>query len=320
MEESSNGKREETLKVEAYDEEKEVVLEDSASSKPDVEFVRDIIADSNSMSVSETPDGDDSSSSGSSSEKEPEPEERSHHVENPETFEEEKVVSDSGIESVELEPGVSLTQDIEPSVEKSGVYEVAELDAKEIEKNISPSLDETDPDSPILTDMLINGLKKETEQLSSAETARDPGFLADAESKGIVKETTLPSLDETDGSTFAPAVVSRGIEETTVSCLIDNAEVPAAAVAQGITETKIQASDNNAGSSSGSPELEYKENVEDSLQAENIPMVETRDTGELVNKPEVQESTGNQSIIKSVRPTSWRSCCGLFEVLRRSER
>ncbi|XWS41066.1 hypothetical protein CRYUN_Cryun17cG0048500 [Craigia yunnanensis] len=323
MEESPNGRLEETLKVQAHDEEKEVVLEDSAVSKPEVEFVRDV-ADTNSKSVNETPDGEDSSSSSNSSDKEAEPEERSPHVKISETFEEEKVVSDSVVESVELEPGVSLTeklsQDNDPSVERSGDSDVA----KETEEKISPSLDETNADSPVLSDLLINGLEKETEQLSSAETTRNSALLTDVESKGIDKETKLPGLDETSGSTVAADVMSRGIEETTISCLAGNGGVPEAAAAQGIMETKIPASDNDAGGSSGSPDLASKENVEDSLQAANVPIVETRDAGELVNKPEIHESTGNQPIISlshsPVQPTSWKSCCGLFEVLRRSNR
>ncbi|XWS30079.1 hypothetical protein CRYUN_Cryun24cG0087500 [Craigia yunnanensis] len=328
MEESSKGRPEETQKVQAHDEEKEAGLENSAASKPDVEFVRDIIADKNSKSVNETPDGEDSSSSSSSSDKEAEPEERSPYVEISETFEEEKVVSDSVVESVELEPGVSLTeefsQDYEPSIEKSRDSDVAELDAKETEENISPSLDVPNADSPILTDLLINDLKKETEQLSSAETTRDSALLIDVESKGSDKETTLPVLDETNGSMVTADVMARAIEETTISCLARNGGVPAAAVAQGLTETKIPDSDNNAGGSSGSPELASKKNVEDSLQAANVPVIETREAGELVNMPGIHESTGNQPIIspshRPVQPTSWTSCCGLFEVLRRSDR
>ncbi|XWS44471.1 hypothetical protein CRYUN_Cryun15aG0047600 [Craigia yunnanensis] len=328
MEESSNG-RLEILKVEAPDEEKELVLEDSAASKPNVEFVRDIIADGNSVSVNETPDGEDSSSSNSSSDEEAEPEETNSQVENSENIEEEKVVSDSVVESVELEPGVSLTeelsQDTEPSVEKSGDSDVAELDGKETQENISPSLDDTNADSPILTDLLINGLKEETEQLSSSENTGDSAILTDVESKGIDEETTPPGLGETNGSMVAADAVSRGIEETTISCLAENGGVPtAAAVAQGITETKIAASQNNAGVSSCSPDLASKENVEDSLRAANVPIIETRDAGELVNKPEIRERTGNQPIIylshHPMQPTSWKSCCGLFEVLRRSDR
>ncbi|XVF14505.1 hypothetical protein REPUB_Repub09cG0066300 [Reevesia pubescens] len=279
MEESSNGRLEETLKVEAHDEESEVALEDPAASKPDVEFVRGIISDGNLESVNKMPDGKDSSSSSSSSDEEAEPEERSPQLENSENFEEEKVVSDSVVESVE--PGVSLTEelslDIEPSVEKSG-------------------------------DLSINGLKEDTEQLSYADITGNSALLT----KGNDKETTGTGLDETKSSK----------DVADVSCLAKNVGVPAAAVAQGITETKIP--DNDAGGSSGSPDLASKENVEVSLQAANVPIVETRDAGELVNKPETSESTGNQPLIslthRPAQPTSWKSCCGLFEVLRRSDR
>ncbi|XP_022750756.1 uncharacterized protein LOC111299678 [Durio zibethinus] len=328
MEESSNGRLMEILKVQAHDEEKEVVLENSTASKPDVEFVRDITANGNSVSVNETPDVEDSSSSRSRFDEEAETVKRSSQVENSENIEEEKVISDSVVEAVELEPEVSLTeelsQDIKPSVKKSSDSDVAEIDGKEKEENISPSLDETFADSSILTDLLVNGLKEETEQLFSSETTGDSAILTEVESKRLDEETTPPGLDETNGSMVAADVVSRGIEETTISCLAENGGVPEAAVAQGITETKIAASDNNAGVSSSFPDFASKKNVEDSLQAANVPIVETRDTGELVNKPEIRESTGNEPIIslshRSQQPTSWKSCCGLFEVLWRSDR
>ncbi|XP_021274191.1 uncharacterized protein LOC110409235 [Herrania umbratica] len=315
MEGSSNGRLEETPKAEAHDEEKEVILDDSPAPKLDVEFVRDIIPDGNFMSINNTPDTEDFSSSSSSSDEEAAPEEKSPRVEKSENFEEEKVVSDSVVESVELEP---------ESVEKSGDSGVAELDCKETEENIPPSLDETNADSPILADLPINHSNEGTEQLSSAETTGDSALLTDVESKGIDEKTTLPGLNETDGSAVAVDAVCKGIEETTISCLDGNGGVPAAEAVQGITETEIPASDESAGGSSGSPDLASKENVEDSLQAANVPIVETRDVGELVNKPEIHESMGNKPIIslnhRPVEPTSWKSCCGLFEVLRRSNR
>lgn len=326
MEESSNVRPEETLKGQAHDEQKEVVVEDSAEPKPaGVEFAGDIIADGNSMSVNEKPEGEDSSSSSSSADKDNEPEEKSPRVENSESFEEEKVVSDSVIESVEMEQGVSLTeefnQDTEPpSVEKSGDSEVAKPDEKETEESILSSLDKTYAVSP----KLVTGLKKETQQLSSAES--DSALLTDVESKGIDKEKTVPGMDDTNGSTVAADVVSRGIEETTISCLDGNDGVPAASIAQGITETEIPASGNNPGGSSGFPELTSKEKVEDSLQEANVPIVKTRDAGagELVNNPDIHESTGNQPTVSlshhPMQPTSWKSCCGLFDVLRRSDR
>ncbi|EOX93000.1 Uncharacterized protein TCM_001863 isoform 2 [Theobroma cacao] len=314
MEGSSNGRLEETPRAEAHDEEKEVILDDSPAPKLDVEFVRDITPDGNFKSINNTPDAEDFRSSSSSSDEEAAPEEKSPRVEKSENFEE-KVVSDSVVESVELEP---------ESVEKSGDSGVAELDSKETEENIPPSLDETNADSPIVADLSINRSNERTQQLSSAETSGDSALLTDVESKGIDEETTLPGLNETDASAVAVDAVCKGIEETTISCLDGNGGVPAAEAVQGITETEIPASDKSAGGSSGSPDLASKENVEDSLQAANVPIVETRDVGELVNKPEIHESTGNKPIIslshRPVEPTSWKSCCGLFEVLRRSNR
>ncbi|PPD78990.1 hypothetical protein GOBAR_DD24081 [Gossypium barbadense] len=229
---------------------------------------------------------DDSNSSSSSSDKE--------------DNSEEKLVSES--------VGVSLTEDTEPSVEKLGDSDVAELDDKETEENVSPSLE------------LDHTNAKETEELSAAETTVVSELSTDVESK----ET---GQDETNDSRVGGAVVAD----------------------QGITDDK-------GGNPSGSPELSSNLNVEDSLEAANVPPDETRDAGEVEDKPVMHESIENQvnsltlaSIRKnyvyisspefalaescfhfgqtilsvgnrSVQPTSWKSCCGLFEVLRRSDR
>ncbi|KAH1080636.1 hypothetical protein J1N35_020397 [Gossypium stocksii] len=198
---------------------------------------------------------DDSSSSSSSSDKE--------------DNSEEKVVSES--------VWVSLTEDTEPSVEKLGDSDVAELDDKETEENVSPSLE------------LDHTNAKETEELSAAETTVVSELSTDVESR----ET---GQDETNDTTVGGAVVVAD---------------------QGTT-------DDNGGNPSGSPELSSNQNVEDSLEAANVPPVETRDVGEVEDKPVMHESIENQTILsvgnRSVQPTSWKSCCGLFEVLRRSDR
>ncbi|KAG8477186.1 hypothetical protein CXB51_030213 [Gossypium anomalum] len=239
---------------------------------------------------------DDSSSSSSRSDKEDNSEEKlvSESVE-------EKVVSES--------VGVSLTEDTEPSVEKLGDSDVAELDDKETEEKVSPSLESDHTNA------------KETEELSAAETTVVSELSTDVESK----ET---GQDETNDSTVGGAVVVAD---------------------QGIT-------DDNGGNPSGSPGLSSNQNVEDSLEAANVPPIETRDAGEVEDKPVMHETIENQvnsltlaSIRKnyvyisspefvlaescfhfgqtilsvgnrSVQPTSWKSCCGLFEVLRRSDR
>ncbi|MFQ6664512.1 hypothetical protein Gotur_031597 [Gossypium turneri] len=198
---------------------------------------------------------DDSNSSSSSSDKE--------------DNSEEKLVSES--------VGVSLTEDTEPSVEKLGDSDVAELDDKETEENVSPSLE------------LDHTNAKETEEyLSAAETTVVSELSTDVESK----ET---GQDETNDSRVGGAVVAD----------------------QGLT-------DDNGGNPSGSPELSSNQNVEDSLEAANVPPDETRDAGEVEDKPVMHESIENQTILsvgnRSVQPTSWKSCCGLFEVLRRSDR
>ncbi|KAL4361526.1 hypothetical protein GQ457_04G033990 [Hibiscus cannabinus] len=88
-------------------------------------------------------------------------------------------------------------------------------------------------------------------------------------------------------------------------------------------ESSVVASDNNAAeNSSAFPEPNV---VEESLQAEDVLVVETTVAGEaeVVDKADIDENTGNQSPADSVRggvpprPTSCSSCCGLFEALWR---
>lgn len=146
-----------------------------------------------------------------------------------------------------------------------------------------------------------------------------------------------------------PGVESEKIEEKLSQSLDDCngiSSVGAEMVANGTKETELAAAEEKNGESAGVNDLASKEKIDDLLQeavvvpavepsaaesqipestAYQVAAVDTSNVGEHHNQPEIPESTGYQPPIISVtqrtlHPTSWRSCCGLFDVLRRSDR
>ncbi|BFG25623.1 hypothetical protein CerSpe_118970 [Prunus speciosa] len=287
MADSSNGNLEETLKVQPDDEVKVV------------ESVTDIAIDDYSAAGKKTHDSDDSSSSSSSSDEETEAGEKSAKVADSGEVEETKEVSVVVVETVE-----SLSNHLDQGV-------VDDLEAvKEEEEKALASVNGTDESSAAITDLVSEQIEEkiltyldESNGVSLAET--------DLVSKEV-EEPAFPSLSEHD----EPAPVITDVEEK--SEVVD-------VVSNGIEETKIPVLEETIGESS------YKassENVDDGSSKRSPdqvpPPVESADAGEEYGKPEIPESTGNPSIVsvtgRPLQPTSWKSCCGLFEVLHRSNR
>ncbi|KAB9080311.1 hypothetical protein FH972_026955 [Carpinus fangiana] len=286
--ESSDGNFEETQKVEPKgDEYKEVVTQDVGEEvEAVVESVREIVVDGNFEYVDEVYSG----------------------------------LKSSGFDKEEV------------AVEKSSeVVESGKLEEEEEEKEVTAPLYHFNQGLEELVENSIGLELKEKEEkapLSSDKTNGISSVVANEELKGI-EETNFRSSDEINGSPeISENTVSRGIEETTLPTVDENSEVPVVVtdvVSRGIEETKLLASDASVGGPSGGVDGASKENVSDSLQKlDDAPAVDTSNAGEEGNKTEFPESTGNPHIIsvsrRSVQPTSWRSCCGLFEVLRRSDR
>ncbi|KAM5580024.1 hypothetical protein ABKV19_009657 [Rosa sericea] len=276
MADSSNGKLEETQKVQ----EGEVV-----------ESVRDIAVDDYSLEHA-----------------------KKAHVEPAEAAEEspEVVASEEVAEEKEEEVVPVAVVETETSV-VDDVVEPEEKE-KEEEKQYVPSVDETDGPSPVVEDVVL----EETEEKT----------LTDLVSNGV-EESTLPSLSEDITN-----VVSRGIEETEVPCSDEKEEdvVPAVAdaVSKGIEEIKLPVvEETSTGESSGADYKVTSESVDDdsSKPTPEVPVpppVESTDAGEEYGKREISETAENPSIVSVTRaplqPTSWSSCCGLFDALRRSDR
>lgn len=139
--------------------------------------------------------------------------------------------------------------------------------------------------------------KEEKVPLSSDRTNGISSVVANEELKGI-EETNFLSSDEINGSPeVLENTVSKGIEETTLPTVDENSEVPVVAtdvVSRGIEETKLLASDASVGEPSRGVDGASKENVSDSLQKyDDAPVVDTSNAGEERNKTEIPESTGN---------------------------
>ncbi|KAK4577936.1 hypothetical protein RGQ29_028182 [Quercus rubra] len=281
--EIANGKFEETQKVEPQAEYNEVAIEDVGEVKAVVESVREILIDENSESVDQSYDGGDSGLRTSTFDKE---EKSSEVVDSGKYEEEEKEVSHSVADYVE--PIVSLSKDFSQGVEEP-VENLTGLESKENEEKVPLSLEKSNGISPVK---------------------------ANEEVKGI-EETKLPSPDANDGS-YEVA------KETTLLASGEDGKVPEV-VQKEIEETELLASDVSVAEASTGVYESSKEEANDSLQPlANAPAVDTSNAGEESNKTEIPESTGNPHIIsvsqRPLQPSSWKSCCGIFEVLRRSDR
>ncbi|KAL0002226.1 hypothetical protein SO802_016007 [Lithocarpus litseifolius] len=227
-------------------------------------------------------------------------------------------------ENVEVESVIEIangklgeTQKLEPQAEYN---EVAIEDVGEVK-----AVDES------VREILIDENSESVDQTYDVGEVKVPPSLeksngispvkANEEVKGI-EETKLPSPDENDGS-YEVA------KETTLPALGEDGKVPEV-VQKEIEETELLASDVSVAEASTGVYESPKEEANDSLQPlANAPAVDASNAGEESNKTEIPESTGNpvsnfKHIIsvsqRPLQPTSWRSCCGLFEVLRRSER
>lgn len=243
--------------------------------------VKVMVVDGKSESVDENHDGSDSSS-GSSSDGEAELKEKSPQVVDSGEFEEEKAVEVSDVDLV--------NQDVPQSEEfNDGEEEASAVQTKDVTE-----------------------LKTEGPEEVSNETSGVSEEVSNEKSKINEEAALLPS----DGNDAMTEVVSKVIEEVKLPSSEDNGEAPGSV---GITEEE---SKQNSGESAYAVDVESKEKVEELASSSNVE--ETTDASEIANRPEISENNGNQPIIslnqRTVQPTSWRSCCGIFEVLRRSDR
>ncbi|KAF8010578.1 hypothetical protein BT93_J1270 [Corymbia citriodora subsp. variegata] len=163
--------------------------------------------------------------------------------------------------------------------------------------------DEAATEVPEKVDAAAMERKEETEaEIQSDETANGIVLTAGAE------EAAPVAVDESDVVVPVVAGVDERVEEELVLAEVEENErdsVPAAADAAP--------KEHGVDSSLAQPPADAPAISEGGVAAEH-------DTDE----GEIPESTGSPPIIsvsrRTVPPTSWRSCCGLFDVLRRSDR
>ncbi|XP_004303864.1 PREDICTED: serine/threonine-protein phosphatase 4 regulatory subunit 2-A-like [Fragaria vesca subsp. vesca] len=228
------------------------------------------------------------------------------HEEPAEAAEESPEVVESGDVVEEKEDEVVPVSIVE---KETSVVEPEVKEEKEEEQYV-PSVAETDGPSPVVEDDVSEEIEEKTK--------------TDLVSNGV-EESTLPSLSEVTTN-----VVSKGIEETEVPCSEEKEEEEVVTAAKGIEEVKLPVIEEiSTGESSGADYKATSESVDDetlkpSPEVPVPPPVESTDAGEGYGKREIPETAEKPSIVSVTRaplqPTSWRSCCGLFEVLHRSDR
>lgn len=271
-------------------------LEETLKVQPDdevkvVESVTDIAIDDYSAAGKKTHDGDDLSSSSSSSDEETGAGEKSAKVADSGEVEETKEVSVVVVETVE-----SLSNHLD----QGGVDDLEAV--KEEEEKVLASVNGTDESSAAMTDLVSEQIEEKT--LTYVDESNGVSLAETDLVSKEVEEPALPSLSEHD----EPAPVITDVEEKS-----EVVDVVSKGIEETIGESSYKASSENVvgGSSKPSPD-------------QVPPPVESADAGEEYGKPEIPESTGNPSIVsvtgRPLQPTSWKSCCGLFQVLHRSNR
>lgn len=283
MEEASNGKIEE----------RQVVIEEVEVVGSGAKLAREVVIDSTSELVKESLDESISSLDGSNgSKEEAEAKEKNAQVEEAAILEVvEKEVVDTAVGSTEFVVSVveKLTETIEASVEKLENSDVVEEEVKETKEKVSDVVD------------VVSVSLNETDVIPPAVTDQTDGELPEV------------VLNATDGSfPVVTEVVSEKVEEKVLQSYEESNAAPPAltdAESKGSEEVKQAALEENIGESSINVDRETVENVE------STTVVGSSDA--------FPETTGTTPIIslrqRNLRP-SWKSCCGLFEALRPSDR
>ncbi|CAN6701564.1 unnamed protein product [Malus baccata var. baccata] len=279
---------------------------DVGDSKPVVESVRDVAIDDGSEPAKETreddADGSGSSSSFSSSSSDEEAESA-------------QVADDSGkvVEEKTEEVDISVAETVKSvsnHLDQGGVVEETKAEEVVEEEKVVATLDETDESSPAITEEVSKQVEEKI--LSYVEESNGVSPVETGLVSEEVEESTLPLGKKEDCAPVITYVESKGTEEA----YVESKPVPAAVadvVSKGTEEIKKPVSEKQTGESSGTA---YKEEV---------PVVESADAGQDYGKAVIPESSGNPFTVsgagRPLHPTSWRSCCGLFEILHpRSDR
>ncbi|KAJ6730688.1 hypothetical protein OIU85_021478 [Salix viminalis] len=319
----SNGLKEE---AEATEKNAQVeVIEEVEAVDPGAKVVREAVIDSTSELVKESPDESIAILNGSNGLKEEaEAKEKNAQVEVIEEVE--AVDPDSTSELVKEIPDESISN----LNGCNGLKEVAEAEEKNAQVEVIEEVEAVDPDSTSelvkeIPDESIsnlngcNGLKEVAEAEEKNAQVEEAGILESAveklENSDVVeeevketKEKVSVSLNETD--VIPPAFTDKTDGELPEMVLKSNGWIVSCyAVSKGVEEVKQAALEENIGEPSSYADRETVEKVESTTVVER--------SGAFPG------TTGNPPITslrhRNLRP-SWKSCCGLFEALRPSDR
>lgn len=248
---------------------------------------------------------------------------------------------ESGVSDGEEEASVKLTQKMEPQQE-DGDHKSIRIDGDFIQSGDSVNnfdekshiLRETNDGAPAITSNFSNGqdeaLVAEVDKVSSDDSVKpvveELTMVLESDSPVENSELGLAMPDgeiPVENSVISDVVAEMGSKENEDELVksldeeIGFSPAEQELVLKGIKEVEFPPLDGKTGESSTVTYIATNDNVNNKLQPSNA-------TDEQRNKAETPEIAGNPPIIsvtsRTMRPTSWRSCCGLFDVLRRSER
>ncbi|GMI67137.1 hypothetical protein HRI_000383000 [Hibiscus trionum] len=185
--------------------------------------------------------------------------------------------------------------------------------------SVTPGIEPGDldaADSPIVTEQATRDVEPGDLVVAELDAAASPILTEQATRDIEPGESDVAELDAAD----SPILTEQATRDSSELLLTDagskepDEETTLPPALDTTNDSSVDASDNNAG-------------VEDSLEAANVPVVETTDAGdgEVVDKPDIDESMENQSQPtvsvhrRLPRPTSCSSCCGLFKALWRQD-
>uniref|UniRef100_A0A2P2J9Z2 Uncharacterized protein LOC105139870 n=1 Tax=Rhizophora mucronata TaxID=61149 RepID=A0A2P2J9Z2_RHIMU len=285
MEEPASVKTEETQKVQVQEERSKTAIEVSEGLRHEVEVVGEFAVDAPSLSLTEAHGG---IVSGEKSETK----EQSPQADNSLILDGIKEDVDSNVDSTQLTEEVPVSPEPEASAEKLKDSS-SQVEAKKDDVKTFPTSNGTNhPDATLVTDVLNRNTAMETTLEPVTSSDGIPGSHASGlVSNTVDDETMMPSTVRKEAG-FIP--VARDMdpersEEKVKPYLEENTGESSGGLGDNIsTESPNKSLKAEVGSSDSSPE---------NTGANNPPVVS------LNRRPE--------------HPTSWRSCCGLFEVLRR---
>ncbi|KAJ4976987.1 hypothetical protein NE237_002093 [Protea cynaroides] len=244
------------------------------------------------------------------------------------------IVETNGTGSSELPKDPEIPESSENQVEEdislpllnksAGASDVIESVAKENEnKMLQPS------DTPIV----------ETNGTGSSELPKDPEIPESSENQ-VEEDISLPLLNKSAGASDVIELVAKENENkmlqpsdtpivktngTGSSELPKDPEIPQSLENQVEEDISLPLLNKIAGASDVIESV-AKENENKMLQPSDTPIVETNGTGgsELPKDSEIPESSENQPLLgkgfPAVERSSWKSCCGIFDVLKGSNR